>query len=428
MSFTLAPVQPPSRWRDVHIAAVARGASIGGDMLTATALLLALQSRGAGGVAVAAVLIAASAPLVLLAPLSGRLVDRVDSRVLLTVVGAGQAAACSAMVFAQATPVLVGLVALIAAGTSVTQPAFSALLPEMVRRDDLPRATALLQTASSAGMLAGPPLAGLLVGAYGLRIPLLLDAATFAGIAVAGLLIATRRRPAPRPADGAVAAAGVAWTIRGDRLLLPLVVTAGLVIAVVSAINVVDVFFVRETLGASATMYGVVGGVWTGAMIIGSWLVARRPADDSGYALVMAASLGACCAVIALAGLVPHVGWLIPLFLVGGVGNGAINSTAGVLISRRAPAQVRGRAFGYFSAVASAANIGGFAAGGVLVGQFAPGTLLVGCGARGGAVVAACAPPVLRAARRERARAATVRTDSAAAAEPASTPAAAATA
>jgi len=54
MSFTSAPAQPPSRWRDVRIAAVARGASIGGDMLTATALLLALQGRGAGGVAVAA--------------------------------------------------------------------------------------------------------------------------------------------------------------------------------------------------------------------------------------------------------------------------------------------------------------------------------------------------------------------------------------
>jgi hypothetical protein len=54
MSFTSASAVSQSRWRDVRISAVARGASIGGDMLTATALLLVLQERGLGGWAVAA--------------------------------------------------------------------------------------------------------------------------------------------------------------------------------------------------------------------------------------------------------------------------------------------------------------------------------------------------------------------------------------
>jgi MFS family permease len=408
MSFTSAPGVSESRWRDVRIAAAARGASLGGDMLAATALLLALQGRGEGGVAVAAVLIAASAPLVLLAPLSGRLVDRADSRVLLTVVGLVQAASCVGMAYARSTPALVALVAVVAAGASITQPTLAALLPEMVRRDELPRAMAAMQTASSIGMLAGPPLAGLLLGAYGLRVPLLLDGATFLGISLAGLLIATRRHVTVdgRTDTDPAAPPPASWSLWRDPLLMPIVAMVGLVIAVVSGANVVEVFFVRETLHASTTMYGVIGAVWTGSMMIGSWLVARRRAHDAGYALLTAGALGSTSAVVAACGLVPNVGWLAVLYLLGGVGNGVLNSAGAVLLARRAPSAVRGRAFGYYGAVASAANIGGFAAGGLLVARFAPATLLIASGVLGTVVVAACALPMLRAVRRERARAA----------------------
>ncbi|HEV7900152.1 MAG TPA: MFS transporter [Planosporangium sp.] len=410
MSFAPAVDVRESRWRDVRIAAVARGASIGGDILAATALLLALQGRGAGGVAIAAVLIAASAPLVLLAPLSGRLVDRVDSRLLLTTVGVAQAACCVAMAYAQSTPVLITLVAVVAAGASITQPTFAALVADMVRRDDLPRAMATMQTATSIGLLIGPPAAGLLTGEYGLRAPLLLDAVTFLGISLAGLLIATRRRGSTGTAEVGAPAGPPApvWSLRRDPLLMPTMVMIGLVIAVISTVSVVDVFFVRETLHASTTMYGVVGATWTGAMVIGSWLVARRRADDSGYAVLMSGSLALTCAVVGVAGLVPDVWWLMALFVIGGAANGAENSISAVLVSRRAPAPVRGRAFGYLAATAHAANIGGFAAGGILVGRFAPATILVASGVLGLAVVAACMQPMLRAARRERVRVAAV--------------------
>jgi MFS family permease len=91
--------------------------------------------------------------------------------------------------------------------------------------------------------------------------------------------------------------------------------------------------------------------------------------------------------------------------VIGGSGNGAINSLAGVLISRRTPAAVRGRAFARFGAVASAANMTGFLLGGFLVGPFTPRFLLVACGVLGVAVAIVCLLPLLRATHRERARA-----------------------
>src|SRR5437667_12696418 len=99
MSFTSSP--RPDRWTDVHLATVARAVSTCGDYLAATALVIALQSRGSGGFAVAALLIAAAAPPTLLAPWTGRLADRVDSRRLLLVVCLAQAVICATLAFVQ---------------------------------------------------------------------------------------------------------------------------------------------------------------------------------------------------------------------------------------------------------------------------------------------------------------------------------------
>jgi MFS family permease len=275
------------------------------------------------------------------------------------------------MAYASSTALLVGLAAVVAAGAAVTQATFAALVPDMVRRPDLARAVALGQTATSAGTLVGPPVAGLLVGLYGVRVPLLLDGLSFLCVAVAGLLITTRRSggAAPIRADAAPA---TPWAVRGDRLLLPMMAMIGLVVTVVSGVNVVDVFFVRGTLHASTTMYGILTALWTGSMAIGSWLIARRRTDDAGYALLMAGVLALCCAAIGIAGLMPQVAWLVPLFVAGGAANGALNSITAVLISRRVPAAVRGRAFSYLGAVANAGSLAGFAAGGVLVGLADP--------------------------------------------------------
>src|SRR3954469_13458730 len=118
MSFT----PDGSRWSDVYLAAAARGVSACGDFLAATALALALQQVGAGGMAVSGLLLAAALPLAVLAPVTGRIADRVDSRKLLIGVGAGQAAVCTALAFTGNRVLVIALVAVLASGLAVTQP------------------------------------------------------------------------------------------------------------------------------------------------------------------------------------------------------------------------------------------------------------------------------------------------------------------
>src|SRR5947208_16926026 len=136
MSFTSAP-PAADRWGDVYVTSAARAVSTCGDFLAATALVVTLQGRGASGLAVAGLFIAAAAPPTLLAPVAGRLADRVDSRRLLVTVSLAEAAICAvlAVVATTATAVaILPLAALLGCGLAVAGPVFNALLPEMVGR------------------------------------------------------------------------------------------------------------------------------------------------------------------------------------------------------------------------------------------------------------------------------------------------------
>ncbi|MEU4333371.1 MFS transporter [Micromonospora lupini] len=444
-----------SRWPDVWLASAARGTTICGDFLAATALALALQGAGAGGLAVSGLLLAAALPLVVLAPLAGRLADRVDSRTLLVAIGLAQTAICLLLAVADDPVLVTVLVALLSCGLAVTQPCLAALLPEMVRPADLPRASAISQTAVSLGALGGPVLAGLLVGQFGTRVPLLVDAATYLALVVAGLLLRTRRggrRPAADqegragqagdadqagganqaggagqagradqasraeqvPAGGQGRAGGSGgganpggtgqgWRLRRDPLMLVMVVSTAVVIAAIGGINVIEVFFIRETLNGSATTYGLVGAAWMAGMLPGGWLAARlaRRLDDDG-ALVRGVliTLAGCSLMVLLAATVPAAGLLVPLWLVGGAANGADNVFANLLTARRVPEAMRARAYASYGAAVQGGSMGGYLIGGALLTGFAPRPLIAAAGAAGLLVVLVFVPVVARAAAR----------------------------
>jgi MFS family permease len=398
-----------------------------GDFLAATALVLGLQQRGAGGFAVAAVLIAAAAPPVLLVRWTGRLADRADSRLLLVATGLAQAAVCVALAFVSGAVAIIALVAVLAAGLAVTQPCLSALLPSMVPADDLPKAMALSQTAGSLGLMLAPALGGLLMGRFGLRVPLLADAGSYLAIAAAGRLIRTRRGlasrpPTPAPSDVDVTtgsleqhrcrndtprtdAARDGWGVRRDPLVRAAVVLVGAVVAAASLVNVAEVFFIRATLHSTAGAYGLMETVWVSASVAGGWWVARRRPSDPGVARLLLGSLTLTCLGVGLMATVPAVGWLAPVSVLGGLGNGGVNVAAAVLLGRRVPAAMRGRAFAVFGAVANGANVAGLLLGGVLLAVLPVRATIAAAGLGGLAATAAFALPVLRAIAREQATA-----------------------
>ncbi len=144
-------------------------------------------------------------------------------------------------------------------------------------------------------------------------------------------------------------------------------------------------------------MYGLMDGVWISASVAGGWWVARRRLPDPGLALLLLGSLALTCVGAALIAAVPAVAWLAPVSVLGGLGNGGVNIAAGVLLGRRAPAAVRGRAFAVFGAVANGATVAGFVLGGVLLTVVPVRAAIAAAGLGGLAVTAAFARSVLRA-------------------------------
>src|SRR6478672_5670077 len=263
MSFT-------SGRRDVSLVATAKGVSWLGDEVALVALMLHTQGSGGGAGGVAALLIANTLPIVLLSGPVGRLVDRHDNRMLLAVSSTVQALACAALAFVPSQPVILTLLAVLGAGQAVNSATWTALVPAMVAPDDLPRALGATQAATTFAGVVAPALGGLLYGAFGTRVPLLVDAASFVAVLVAALAVRTRRAVgAKKHAHGGLA------IVSRDPLLRSLILLLALFVLLGCMVNVVDVFLVRVTLGASATWYGITGACYSIGALVGAVVAGR---------------------------------------------------------------------------------------------------------------------------------------------------------
>jgi Na+/melibiose symporter-like transporter len=356
------------REHDVRLIVSAVGISALGDFLLWIPLTLHLQEMTDSGFAVAALFLALWSPVVILAPLAGLLVDRMEARAVLLVASLAQAAIAAAMALAlDSVAAILVLAALLGAGFAVAQPAEFALVPLIGRDDRLTEINGLVETARYAGMTAGPAIGGVLAGLGGTEAAMLVNAGTFAVVALAALLLRARRPPELR-AEGAErdrARDGVVYLFR-DR-------TLGLVLSVVfvsllflTASATAEVFFLKEDLEVSDAVYGLVFGAWTIGMVAGALVVARRvPAAGLALGVLVAVAVQG-------AGLGLPTVWLVVAFgaamwFVGGVGHGVKNVLARTLIQQRVPSRLHGRAFAAYNGMRNGAELFALAGGGALV-------------------------------------------------------------
>jgi MFS family permease len=193
----------------------------------------------------------------------------------------------------------------------------------------------------------------------------------------------------------------VTWRLRVDPLLRVMIGAVAAVILGVGAINVVEVFFIRETLSASTTVFGLVSAAWLVGSLIGGVLFARRSPGVTSLIWGMVCALAGVCAMVLAGATVRNALLLVPLWLVAGACNGALNLFATLLMTRRVPAEARGRGFAVLGSAVQGAGMAGLLLGGLLVDRFDPRLLVAGAGAAGLVAVLCCVPVVRRAVRRE---------------------------
>jgi len=366
MSFTSVPA---GRSRDLWLAVVARAVSLLGDEAAVIALTLRLHDSGRGAGAIAALFVAGMLPLVVLAPLAGRLVDRYDSRRLLVWSGLAQAVVCAVLAGVHAVPAVLALVAALGIGQAINGATWQALLPSIVGIERLPAAMSISQSVRTVASIAAPAIGGVLTGLYGARVPLLLDAGTFVVITVAATLVRTRRHVGrPTTAHRQRGGFGV---LRDDPVLVVLLSLLAAFIVLGAMVNVIDVFLVRDTLHSSATWYGVLAATWGGGMLLGSLVSGRWRRPDALVRVVIWSAVVLSLSMFGYA-VAPAVGAILPAAVAGGAANGLLNYSVNTLTMLRAAEETRGRVAAALSGITSSAMIGSFFIGGVVAGFATP--------------------------------------------------------
>ncbi len=353
---------------DTRLLVGAVGVSALGDFLLWIPLTLHLQETTGSGLTVAALMICLWLPIVVLAPLAGLLVDRVDARLVLIWASLGQAvvAAGLALVLDSEAAILI-LAAVLGIGFAIAQPAEFALVPVVAAERDLTKVNGYVETARYTGMTAGPLVGGALAAAGGTDVAMIGNALTFALLALAAFLLHARRPPAEAN-DGDEpdrARDGVIFLFR-DRTLVLVMGAVFVSLLFFSASITAEVFFLKEDLGVGDAVYGLLFSGWTVGMVAGALVISRKiPKAAVATAALLAVAVQGVGLGLPTAWLA--VGFTGAMWFVGGLGHGVKNVLARTLIQERVPDRLHGRAFAAYNGLRNGAELFALAGGGLLV-------------------------------------------------------------
>jgi MFS family permease len=406
----VAPRDPPepragysrSQRHDVTLLAVLRGGSFLGDNVALVALYLRVAPLGHSW-AVAALAVAGSLPLVLLAPLAGHVVDRLPAKSLLSALGVVEGALALGLGYWHGLAATIGLMGALSVAIAFSMPGYGALLPAVVGDANVARVQGLMQAVQGAAAVGGPAIGGLLVGAVGQSWPLYLDAASFALAGGLTTLVRHDRRPSAATLVAQAASGGLMGGVTHvwrDDVLRPLLGNIVVFMLAIGMINVAEVFFVTRTLHGSALAYGLVGTAFGLGTIVGALGAGRLRQGPMNLATSLSVAVVVIGATIGAAGLVTRVAAIYPLLAVAGVALGVANVAAMTLFTLRTPEHLRGRMFAALNAATSGAEISSMAAGGAILILVAPRTVFQIGGVTATLSALILGPLALRASRR----------------------------
>jgi MFS family permease len=349
--------------RDLRALLAARTVSELGTWFAYVALTVTVYDRTRSATWVSALLLLDVLPGIVLGLVVAPLLDRWVRKHVLVAAELVGGAAFTALVLTHSLAALFALAAIAGVCGSIVRPGIRAAVPSLVDDVDLPRANALVRSASAFAVLAGPPLAGVLVAATGTRAVFALDAATFVVSAIGLGRIPRSKLQSVRAVGRGLSFAGLSlYRSAGLRSVLASWCVAQFAWML---INVTEVFVARSVFHTGPAGFGLLAGAMGGGLLVGSLLagpLARRASLGTLYrnALLLAATGYLAAAVV-------HS---FPLALaaaaVGAAGNALSLGFADLTIQRLAPSERLGQAFGVFQSCGSACAVASMLAAGPL--------------------------------------------------------------
>jgi MFS family permease len=321
---------------------------------------------------VALVQAATSLPMFLLALPAGALADVLDRRRLLLAAQAWMlvvAAALGALTLAEAmTPgLLLAATFALGLGAAINQPAWQAIIPELVPREELAPAVALGSVGFNLARAAGPALGGLIVATAGPGANFLLNAASFLGVIV---VLYRWRRPVEAPLLPAERVLGAMRTglryVRHSPAVLAVVARGAVFVLCASSLWALLPLVAREELGTGPAGYGILLASLGAGAVGGAFALPHLRRGRSAEPVVAAAVMVFAGGTLALAWVRSFPLLAAALVLAGAAWLSALSSL-NVAIQTLLPSWVRARALSVYML----AFFGGLAGGSALWGGLA---------------------------------------------------------
>ncbi|MEU4218090.1 MFS transporter [Actinoplanes sp. NPDC026623] len=342
----------------------AQGVSMVGDQVTALALpLIAVLVLHSGAAAVGLLSASRIVPFLVGSLLIGVYVDRMRRRPLLItadMVRGGLLVVLVALAGAGWLSLawLIALVIVVGGLTVLSDIATQSYLVDILAADRLVAANTRLQVTQAVARIGGPAAAGLLIGAFGSVLALLVDALSFAisGLLIISIKLAERPRVRSRANAWMGIREGLALTYR-QPVLRALAVTAGYSNIVEQGLMVLlTVRFVGEQ-GHSAAQLGVALAIGAAGTVLGGLAINRLsrrwPAGRLLLCGEIVAALGLAGTAVVTAQTQPLTVALVVALCVFGVGEGVGNVLYAAIRQQIVPAQLQGRAYGSYRFVVS---------------------------------------------------------------------------
>jgi MFS family permease len=338
-----------------------------GSGLAHVALPLLAYDQTKSPWAVTAVLIPDLLPVILLSPLFGALVDRVGWRVCAIASDLLRMVAFTLVAFAHTLPMLIVGAALAGIGTAMFAPAGLTGVTHLAPGQRRPAALGLFGALDDIGLTAGPALAAGLLALVAAPALLAANAVSFAVSALLLTSVGPRERSTERREYRHL------WTdlrvglraIGGRPEVRVLLASSTAAVLFAGVTNIGEVLLARDVLGTSASgLAALVAAHGTGT-ILGSLAARFRSSWEWRRAYIAGLS---CMAVdLLLCALSQNLWLLLPVFVIGGFGNGFALVHDRLLLGAAMPDSLHGRVFALQKALTSLAFAASFIGASVLI-------------------------------------------------------------
>ncbi|MGD0478475.1 MAG: MFS transporter [Nitrososphaerales archaeon] len=337
-----------------------------GDYIFDVAIVWLVLKATGSPLYVGLVLAASLLPGVLVGPIAGVYVDKLNRRSLMLASNAFQAAlslGIALLYVAGLLPVwaLLVLIFMLNAGAQFVRPTVTAVIPVLVERTDLPAANGLISMSSSLNQFAGYGLGGLAVLLFGPTLPIYYNAATFVFAFVMVSMIAPARLATPgqgtQPGDDSFLGRfkeGVHY-IASSRLLLEILVLALVVNFFGSGVGALFGPYASLTIHGDAFTYGILLAASALGLLVGSLTVAKvNMRSHVGH--VLFGGIVAIGIVTMVMGAFTFLTVAVAMSALLGFFEGLVNLPLQVLIQARVPGNLLGRVVTSLGAMVTAAT------------------------------------------------------------------------